>query len=176
MKKTIIIVILTMGYILLTKTFINLYVADVKFKHSETILKQNVLISLKSINDAIKLNPNEPEYYRQRAKIYALTNQPTSALTDLQTAYKLNPNNIPTIRDSLPIYTLLAKLQNNSEQAQITQEYFTFVKNKYKNDAGTLVDIAKYERKLDNTQDYNETLAKIEQLRPDLLKWHPELL
>lgn len=176
MKKKIILIVLTISYILLIKTFMNMYVADIKFKSSEKNLKQNILKSLKNINESITLNPNEPEYYRQRAKIYAVINQPKKALSDLQTAYELNRNNIPTIRDSLPIYTLLAALENTPKQNLITQEYFNLLKNKYKNDAGTLVDIAKYEKKLNHEENYNETLVRIKQLRPDLLKWHPDLL
>lgn len=82
-------------------------------------------------NKAVHLNPNEPFYYRQRAKTYMLTtvgqteDQPayikTRAYQDVITAQNLNPQNLATLRGEIPLYYFLA-LKDISKTANSQNE------------------------------------------------------
>ncbi|OGC38962.1 hypothetical protein A3K42_00400 [candidate division WWE3 bacterium RBG_13_37_7] len=53
----------------------------------------------------------------------------------------------------------------------IVHDFYAWVKTTYANDAGVLVSIAEYEKKLGWSEDYEKTLQMIKVLRPDLLNW-----
>ncbi len=152
-------------------------------------------IGLSYANKSINKNPHEPRYYYGRARIYlALTTNQNKesaealkklALNDLQKATKLNPNNLVTLRNVVPLYYFLAikdytltSTNNNIDQEyiQITINYFQHLKNTYPKDVGVVTLVAKYEKKLNLNQEYKQSLEMIENLRPDLVQWHPSLI
>lgn len=122
----------------------------------------------------------------------------TLALKDLEYSKNMNPNNLRVVRNNISTYYLLAILNNDNVSSgtkdkndfaeetrhididynfrDITKRYFYDVKTMYKNDAGVLVDIARYERKLNWEMDFNNTKLLIEKIRPDLLEWHEDLI
>ena len=153
-------------------------------------------------NKSLGLNPNEPFYYRQRAKTYVLTlvGQPKEqidrikalAYKDVTTAESLNPKNLATLRGNISLYYFLALkdlVDATANPDQIDQEvsvptptdphyrkladdYYTKLSQEYPNDVGLQTQIAKYQKLLGLKSEYNETLQKVKNLRPDLLDWY----
>lgn len=173
---------------LLTVTFLNMYRADTYAKRADLYLKE---IDLNKAQDlaikAIKLNPNEPYYYRVLSKVYI-----TKSINDksykekvlklLERSIELNVNNMATIRNNTPIYYYLALEDIPSHESKadekyidVTQKYIAKYKIEYPNDLGLLVLFAKYEKKLGLKYEYNESIKRIRKLRPDVLNWYPEL-
>lgn len=185
-KKKILVSIIIISYVLLIVTFVKKYSADVNYQSADDLFQENhASAALIKINESISQNPLEPEYYRQRAKIYILLNNKESALSDLQTSYDLNPTNLATIRDNVPLYFFLANrdlsqpasLENiDYDFLPIVQSYFMQTKEYFSNDAGVQIAVAKYEKRLGLTEDYEKSMKNIKSLRPDLLEWHPDLI
>lgn len=152
--------------------------------------------SLVSINKSIDYNNKEPNYYRHKAKVYlaATTSQmgeqernslKNLALTDLETSFDLNQHNLATVRNNVPLYFFLANKNLNEptseenldkDYLEYTRKYFAYTKRFTPNDVGTFVATAKYEKRLNLKEEYNYSLNKIRELRPDLLEWHPDLI
>lgn len=161
------------------------YVADVYYKKARELEKKgSIEEALIFINEAVDKNPNEPTYLKERARIYIALSAGANvesvhalknlALIDLKTAYALNPNNLVVIRNSIPLYYFLA-VENSQDFTTTAKDFFSETKHRFPNDVGVYVSVAKYEKKLGWTRDYEETLAQIKNLRPDLLEWN-ELL
>lgn len=179
---------ISIAYVLLIYTFINVYRADIYAKRAERLLK-NIELEQASASalTAIKLNPNEPYYYRVLAKIYitkAITNKEykNKTLELLEQALSLNENNLATIRNNAPIYYYLAL--NGVEQGNLTIDknyihttagYMAKYKKIYPTDLGLLVLFAKHEKKLQLDKNYNESIELIRKLRPDVLTWYKDL-
>jgi len=53
------------------------------------------------------------------------------------------------------------------------KEFFQNTKDKYWHDAGVISTIAKYEKRLSFLTEYQESVNRIKEIRPDLLEWHP---
>lgn len=177
-------------YIFICLVFIRFYLADVYFRKSQDLIKiGSNEKALQYADKAVLLNPLEPNYFRGRAKINAVRLvyfNDTSLikefiLSDLNKAYKLNPNNLVTIRNSIPIYYFLAirsvVLESGSDNldetyGEITSGFFEATKKRFWNDAGVIVSIAKYEKKLNFQSGYEESMERIKQIRPDLLEWN----
>lgn len=192
--------ILLVSYISFMKAIINFYQADVKLATSkEALTSQKYLDALHLAEEALQLNPHRPYYYRNRAQVLLISQVAPSVSTsneikekileDLEKSRELNPINLATLRNNIPSYYYLSlkdplrlKLDSDKEVEYSefylykAKEYFDFLKNTYPNDAGLLVSIAHYQKKLGLKSDYEDTLLKIEELRSDLLKWHPLLL
>ncbi|MFA6981529.1 MAG: O-antigen ligase family protein [Patescibacteria group bacterium] len=162
------------------------YSADVDLVMSMTKFKENKLdLSLSYITKAVKKNPNEPNYPKQAARIYTAKSAESPeakalALENIEKAYALNPGNLATKRDVIPLYFFLAvrdiKLPEGSDNTDskylpIAVNYFATLKNEYPTDAGTLVDIARYEKRID-LESYEKTREMVENLRPDIITWH----
>lgn len=194
MKKIILILAVTALYFMLIKSFISMYHADVYYVNSRDLIGEiKFTDALKFANKAIMQNPLEPSYYRGRAKILTLSalyglqeedrfSLKKGAYEDLQRAFKLNTSNLATIRNSIPLYYYLnlKTLDDSSDNLdqvylQKTKDLFAFIEREYPNDVGTLVDVAKYQKKLGLTEDFNVTLKMIAKLRPDLLDWNEDL-
>src|SRR5690606_6040000 len=61
-------------------------------RHSKEMLEKNQkLAALEFINQAVKIAPEIPELYNQRARVYTELNENSKARTDLLTAAKLAP-------------------------------------------------------------------------------------
>jgi tetratricopeptide (TPR) repeat protein len=184
LKKLLLATAVTALYLYFAVNFWSRFVADVYHKESGNLLGQNFAEgAIASADNAIFLNKHEPEYYRQRAKSYILLGMKAEALEDLKTAHSLNQDNMAVLRDSVPLYYFLAfddyekpldKYNIDSDYLDEALAYFSLVKNKYPDDVGVLVDIAKFERRL-GIETYDETIKRIGELRPDLLDWHPNL-
>ncbi len=194
MKKTILILMVSAIYFMLIKSFASLYYADMYYTRSRDLVGEvKFSDALKFANKALEQNPLEPAYYRGRAKILTLSALYSSgeedrlslkkaAYEDLQRAFRLNTGNLATVRNSVPLYYYLSLKTldgNNSdpdqEYLQKTKSFFDFVKKEYPNDVGTLVDVAKYQKMLGLTEDFNITLKMISNLRADLLEWSEDL-
>lgn len=154
-------------------------------------------------NRAVSLNPNEPFYYRQRAKTYTLTTVGQSndqaakiksqTYKDLVTARNLNPQNLATLRGEIPLYYFLAlkdlsDMANNQSQEiktdlnftdlhylQLAKAYYIRLSQTYPNDVGVQAQIAKYQKMLGLLDDLEVTVSTIRKLRPDLLDWYTNL-
>ena len=176
---------LFLGCLLVLYLFGRVYSADVHFKASRALLSdQSLSEALVESNLAVSLNPWEPSYRLTRARIYLSQAQGLSedtsnslrleALNDLQAAFNLNSKNLTTIRNSLPLYYLLAQ---NSEMGFLSyaREYFNFVKRTYPTDAGALVAVAKYEKELNLLEEVEITKNLIKVDRADLLEWHEDV-
>jgi len=153
-------------------------------------------------NKSIGLNPNEPFYYRQRAKTYMLTlvGQPkdqvdqikASAYEDVLTATNLNLKNLATLRGNTSLYYLLAlkdlvgATTNSNQSGQevsamtpadphylnLASDYYTTLSKNYPNDVGVQTQVAKYQKLLGLEDGYKKSLQKVKILRPDLLDWY----
>lgn len=194
--RFLVVVTITVFYALLVVTFINLYSADVTYSYAQDNLsKVSVSSLIKAATASIIANPQEPAYYRGRARLYLTASAGEDRTTikklkelarmDLENALRLNPHNLATIRNALPLYYFLAisdlaqplSMENiDSEYLNITEKFFTQVKKDYPNDVGVFVVVAKYEERLGLQDNYNVSIARIRELRPDLLEWHPDLL
>ncbi len=159
----------------------SVFLADFYSAKSEKAFgKMDLAKALKYSTEAIELNPKEESYYRRRAKVLVLVSK-EEALRDILFAIELNPKNLATLRNVLPLMYLLS-LQNPPEVTvdtnylPKTQEFCAYLFERYPNDAGILVSLAHYQKKLGLEADLSQTLTRIKRLRPDLLEWHPLLL
>jgi O-antigen ligase len=168
-----------------------IYRADINFKKSQEFLSNgDKERALYFANKSIDLNPLEPNYYRGRAKVLTVYLLPTKDISsvkekmysDIKKSLELNPLNLVTIRNSIPLYYFLAVEDvgnvsgiNNidTEYVGIVKEFFQNTKYKYWHDAGVVSTIAKYEKRLSFTNEYQESVKRIKEIRPDLLEWHP---
>jgi len=169
--------------------FLNTFLADLYLKKGkDSVAKNNYSLALANFNKAITYNSKEASYYKNRAQCYAqisflLNDSPEKsvykelALGDLEYAYNLNPKNLKFVRDSFYVYSLLA-LKEPADSKIVLISKDVFVKNKqiYNTDLGTLVDIGVYEKRLNWFEDYEVTQSLIKKLRPDVLKWYPNLI
>jgi tetratricopeptide (TPR) repeat protein len=166
-------------------TFVNIYKADSSAKGAETALKElNLPLAQKLAERSIELNPNEPYYYRLLAKVYLTTSFSNKeykdrALSLLDASLKLNKNNLATIRNNTPIYYYLALNNLSGANGTVDKKYIKFAsshmthyKKIYPTDLGLIVLFAKYEKKLNLMENYNESIKQIKILRPDVLKWY----
>ena len=189
-KISLIIVNIALVYI-----FAGFFIADVFSKNIDSQIKDlEFEKALKSANTSINLNPREPYYYRQKAKVLLLLSAQNiedkkiykqQALSSLQKAYELNPENLATIRNSVPYYYFLAKndltvQQDPKDNTQIdedfinaTRRFYAEVKTRFPNDAGAIATVAKYEKQLELEQDYQNSVNMLKNLRPDLIQWYP---
>lgn len=195
MTKIFLTIVATSFYVFAVTKFLNSYRADVNYQTTRVLLEQvHAVDALTAINKAIDLNPNEPAYYRERAKAYlALTiledTQTNKELkrrahNDLVHAIYLNPDNLATIRNSTPtLYFLTVEnltqpdtdKNRDEEYKSKVKEYLSKYKSTYKSDLGVQVLIAKYEKKLGLEKEYSESIENIKNLRPDIVEWHPDL-
>lgn len=193
MKKIIFLTLLTIGYFFTVNKFFKLYLADVYANMSGAYLSNGEFSKAVDYSSrAIKNNPEEPSYYRVKAKVLLANlilqdereqkETKKEVLNDLIKAQSLNGKNLATLRNSIPLYYFLAVkdleqpvTENNLDQdyLPVTQNYYQDLKVKYPNDLGLLTDLADYEKKLFLLQDYQETVNMVETLRPDVLQWHP---
>ncbi len=159
------------GIIYFWLVVLNIFRAEIFSAKSENSLnKQEFSLALEYANRATRLNPNEPAYLRRRAKIlllFPLAGQKEKDLArkDIQKAILLNPHNLATLRNSIPLMYQLSP-----------QTFYRKLYNTYPSDAGILVSLAYYQRKLRLEEDLQKTLSQIKKLRPDLLEWHPYLI
>ncbi len=143
-------------------------------------------------NRALESNYQEPAYHRNKAKVLLATlvlednaenrsNLKEEIISDLKKAEKLNVNNLATLRNVIPLYYFLTIenikrpiTDNNIDQMYIpvTANYYRGLKDTYDNDLGIFADVAEYERKLFLTEDFEISLEKVRQLRPEILEWH----
>lgn len=141
--------------------------------------------------NAIKLNPLEPNYYRMRARVLInyLPYKDVSVRTftkqlvvqDLQNAYYLNTRNLVTIRNLIPLYYFVAA-ENVSIPAspknvdtyfiETTKSFYAKIKDYSVNDVGVYTLLAKYEKRLNLTEEYDASVETVRALRPDLLDWY----
>jgi tetratricopeptide (TPR) repeat protein len=173
-------------------TFVKFYKADVNYKKSQNFLKDGSYDNaLKRASLAISANPLIPRYYQGRAKILLtyLSQAEESekpeikelVLQDLQRAYNLNPDNLVTARNIVPLYYFLAArdltLPGSADNVdrhyiEVTQEFYRVIRGKYPDDVGVSVLLAKYEQRLGLEEDFNIDMARVKELRPDLLEWY----
>lgn len=170
------------------------FYADILFKRGSKALEAtNYPSAIYYFNSAIEHNPTESFYYEGRSQAFALaslsseSNEDKTALKDLalkdmEYSFTLNPKNLRSVRNNLSTYYLLSLKDLGTPPIidysflGVTKKYFYFVKTNYKSDVGTLVDIARYEKLLGWSSDYESTITMIKTLRPDLLEWHPYLI
>lgn len=195
LKKPILAIGVIVLYMMVIYKFVLLYKADTKYVESQKFLTDARFIdALNAVTQAINTNPSEPIYRRGRAQVYLSTTigqdkntqnkLKTLALTDLADAYNLNTKNLATIRNSIPLYYFLStkdlalppnSYNVDSEFLPITRAFYNHVKNVSPNDVGIYVLLAKYQKRLGLTDDYNASIEKVRSLRPDLLNWYSEL-
>lgn len=176
-------------YLTLMGKFINLYFADIYYTASKSELETGQLEDAADhIVNAIKLNSREPAYTRQKAKILLATliwadedETREEILKSLEKAYDLNPKNLATLRNIIPLYYFLASgamdevggnKNVNSDYLTVARTYYHLLKNTYQNDLGLYADVAKYEKKLGQDEDFNQTKEKAESMRNDVVEWH----
>lgn len=192
-SKNIFIILLCINYVLLIILFARMYLADVFYESSQSsFANQDYEKAEQFASRAASLNPNEPAYLRHRAKTLIMMSFSqnnavfkSQAYDDLISAYHLNPKNLATIRNSVPLlyflsvkdYTIPATSGTNIDLNffNLTKDYYANVKNISQTDVGIFVLLAKYEKKLGLVDEYNESIKKITNLRPDLLEWHEDL-
>lgn len=108
-----------------------------------------------------------------------------NAEIDMLKAGTINPNDITISKSLLPLYYLIAVedtiIDEETQQeidivdksyAPSTQKYFQDIVHKYPLDVGVITDVAKYQKMLGFTKDYEESRNMIKDLRPDLLEWY----
>lgn len=189
-------IVLITAYIFINMYFVKQYTADLASKKSQNYFDQgNVQRALDYADKSIKLNLNEPFYYRTRAKTYILqttgqniktTNSLKAlALKDILKAQELNPQNLSTLRGLVSLYYFLS-LKDIGSAAKgtaasdnidrfylgITQNYYKNLSTNYPTDVGVLALVAKYQKMLGLTIHYGVTVGQIKVLRPDLLDWY----
>lgn len=167
------------------------YSAEINSVKAQAMLK-NLQLSkaLLYANNAIELNPLEPNYYRIRARVYTnflmyerekVSDLKKAIITDLETAYIVNPINLVTMRNIVPLYyfvaaknvSLPASQENiDSEFIKQAQYYYKYIKDYSPNDVGIYTLLAKYEKRLNLMNEYEVSVAKVRELRPDLLEWY----
>lgn len=193
--KRLLVLVIVLICVLLMRAFAVNYFADLNYSRAQKLLTQSDITgALKYANASIKLNPMEPNYYKGRARIliaatYAADNDKKQtlkslALEDLQMAYNLNPSNLVTVRNIIPLYYYLAvdDLSSTQGDAKLDELYVTSAKSFYNqiqnispNDVGVYALLAKYEKRLNLNEEYNYSLVKVKNLRPDLLEWNENL-
>ncbi|MFZ2663843.1 MAG: hypothetical protein WAX66_00560 [Patescibacteria group bacterium] len=189
-KRNIFLIALWIIFLIASLLLCRVYIADIYFKKSQVLLKiGDGEDSLLYANKSVSLNPFEPNYYRGRAKVNTVRlvsidstgDMKEFILFDLQRALDLNPSNLVTIRNSIPLYYFLAVKDLNTGSGvgnidegyiSYTKEFFRNTKNSYWNDAGVISSVAKYEKKLGLVDEYEESVERIKELRPDLLEWN----
>lgn len=189
-------IVLITAYIFLNVQFAKQYLADTASKRSQKYFDQgNVQQALEYASKSVKLNPNEPFYYRTRAKTYILqttgqnidtTNSLKAlALKDMLKAQELNPQNLSTLRSLVPLYYFLSLKDISSATKEVAsdveidpfylgmmQYYYKSLVTNYPMDVGVLALVSKYQKMLGLTFDYENTVGQIKVLRPDLLDWY----
>jgi hypothetical protein len=157
------------------------FFADIHIKQSlETFKLGKMQDALVHADTAIKLNPYEPSYKLQKARILAISSKyeenpkdkktlANLAFTEIIKSYEYNNKNLATIRNSLPILTII--IEQEPTLLSSAHTYLNSFKNSYKNDVGVLIDIYKVEKNL-NLNSNDQTLKRIEFLRPDLIEWY----
>jgi len=189
-RQVILLGLLWLFYLAVLFFLSKIYLADIYFKKSQALLNiGDEKNAFSYVNKAISLNPYEPNYYRGRAKVNTIRLVAVASeedvkkdiLFDLQKAYSLNPTNLVTIRNSIPLYYFIAVRDlsvgpgaSNVDEKYIdyTKEFFRAAKRNYWNDVGVISSLAKYEKKLGLKIEYEESLERIEFLRPDLPEWN----
>ena len=188
-------ILLLIVNIVLVIIFVRFFLADIYAKNIDFLVNElEFEKAVASANKAVELNPREPYYYRQRAKVFLLKAAQQDqdkkvyknhALLNLREAYMLNPDNLATIRNSIPYYYFLAKDNFGIQKAPkaesaLDQDYieetlyfYEMIKVRFSTDAGAIVTVAKYEKQLGLTEEYNKSVGIIKNLRPELLKWYP---
>ncbi len=179
-------------YISLLYTFYNNYYADVNFEKANAYITfGDMPKALDSADKAIEQNPLEPNYYRIRARVLInyLPKQTkdiqreikNSILEDLEAAYSLNPQNLVTIRNIVPLYYFVAteNILLGANKENVDPEYLPYAKNFYAyhkhyspNDVGIYALLAKYEKRLNLMEEYDVSVSRVKELRPDLLDWY----
>jgi tetratricopeptide (TPR) repeat protein len=192
MKKILLILLIWTITIFFWRYLDNIYSADELLEKSQRYLsKGDTVMASSLINKAIERNPREPNYYRIKAKILLVESVyqdqegkeliKESVLRELQISIDENPNNLVTIRNCIPLYYFLTlkdasvsgvPFDIDEKYLPITKDYYQWVKSKYSHDAGVIVTLAKYEKRLGLTQDYNKSVEIIKKIRPDLLDWY----
>lgn len=174
MKKVTLIFTIVIIYVFLIKLLFSFFLADIYFTYSRNLFDEKKFEeSLKVATLAVQLNHYEPSYYRQLARAYLGVSEYGKVLDHLQQAQNLNENNLTTLRNAIPIYYALSK--SNALYLDTTKSYFVYLKSRYPQDLGVLVDVAAYEKSLGFDESYDDTLLMIKNLRPDLLEWYPSL-
>ncbi|HLD51604.1 hypothetical protein A3K34_04015 [candidate division WWE3 bacterium RIFOXYC1_FULL_40_10] len=188
-KKARVILILTIwaGYFSMSAIFVQRYVADVSSeKAMELLSKGDIQGATYNAGRAVLLNKLEPSYYRNKARVEiaslvltdlgAYDSKKSQILEDLDLSLAANRNNLVTKRNLVPLYYFLAlrdltSKELDDEYTEKARAYYSELKRDYKNDAGVLVLIARYEKKLGLTEDLADTKKLITVLRPDLVDW-----
>jgi len=188
--KKIFLLMLWSFYFVAVVFLLRFYFADVNFKKSQDLVKDNnAEKALLYADKSIVLNPHEAGYFRGRAKINTvlLVDAKTSdllkeeILSDLQKAYEMNPKNLVVIRNSVSIYYFLAvkdlyiapgKDNIDEKYIEVVRRFYDDTKKNYWNDAGVISLVAKYEKRLGLEDGYAKSVERVGYLRPDLLNWH----
>lgn len=188
--KVLFILIIIGVYFYLNFHIFKFYNADIYYKKGQEYIKKgDEERALYYADRAVIANPWESNYYRGRAKIKTVLlvsskekdRIKNEIFEDLKKSIELNKNNLVTIRNSIPIYYFLAVADisknlggNNYDLKYIdyVKEFFNSTKRYYPNDVGVILGIAKYEKKLGLEESYQDSVSRIEFLRPDLLQWH----
>ena len=178
------------GYLYLNFYIFKFYNADIYYKKGQDYIKEGKTAeALHYADKSVTLNPLEPNYYRGRAKVNTVllvSSQDKQTIKqriydDLKKALELNKDNLVTVRNAVPLYYFLAvgdvyktpgKDNYDEKYIDYVKEYFNDTKNKYPNDVGVVVGVAKYEKKLGLEESYQGSVNRIKLLRPDLLEWH----
>ena len=85
--------------------------ADDYWKEAKThSARGNLPAAIKSLDQAIRLDPNKAEYYAYRAHKFAEQNELASASQDVDKALSLAPNNASALFDRSQIYFYQGKL------------------------------------------------------------------
>ncbi len=194
-RKPILLTVIWVSFFVSTWVYLRLYSADGYLGSADEELSTGYYSEgLKDAKEAAFLNPFEANYQRVLAKAYILSSlgkdketvdaNKIKVIQYLEDAYTLNPNNLVTIRNEVPLYYFLALdlsasggagTKTDETYLPTTKNFLDMAKLRYKNDAGVLVLVAKYEKKLGLIDDFNDTVAQVKVLRPDLLDWNASL-
>ena len=193
MLKKVLAILVLIGSYFCFSTYSTIYKADLYLERSKgALLSGDFAESVYYADLAVAKNPYEPNYYRNRARSYLayildVGNEDTKKeikdqiSKDLATAYKLNPQNLVTVRNSIPLYYFLAQgdLAKTTNTASIddalrleAKSYYDKVYEMAPGDAGFYALLAKYQKKLGLPEDYERSVNKVKELRPDLLDWY----
>ncbi len=170
------------------------FVADLYDSSAEkAVSKRQISEGISFSQNAVKLNPFEPSYYKTQAELLlyaaAMDQQKseeykTLSIDLLNVALELNPINLATLRNTLPVYFYLGvfDLTKPVSASNLDPRYLNTFLTKSKSltayvptDLGVLVNVASYYKKFGFTSDYELLRNEIKSLRPDVLEWHPEL-
>lgn len=195
LKKILPLILVVLIYSSFVKELKQIYKADIEYtKAQKQFRMEDFQEALEISNWVLQKNRLEPRYYYGRAKVYLASTIDQDnrikkelkklAIKDLETAYRMNPTNLVTLRNMVPMYYFLGikDLSKPSANADIdmdfigiTRKYFQDIKHYSPNDVGIYVLLAKYEKRLNLTEGYKESIENIKRLRPDLLEWYPSL-